>query len=225
MPVISHTHSLLSEIMKTLKKTVRFSDPAWAAGAFTLIELLIVVAIIAILAAIAVPNFLEAQVRSKVSAARADMRSLVTAIEAYAADQNRYPLYGVLNMDGSMQDPHLSPAGAPAHKFLNNRATTPIAYITSLPLDPFIKGQAPPRPDWAHFWPRYFYTNFDQFSQAMGPSPPPVIALKKAAYGSWILSGAGPDRDRLDLNRDLPYDPTNGTISDGDLIRSPLFHR
>ncbi|HPB33001.1 MAG TPA: prepilin-type N-terminal cleavage/methylation domain-containing protein, partial [Candidatus Sumerlaeota bacterium] len=41
--------------MKTLKKTVRFSDPAWAAGAFTLIELLIVVAIIAILAAIAVP--------------------------------------------------------------------------------------------------------------------------------------------------------------------------
>jgi prepilin-type N-terminal cleavage/methylation domain-containing protein len=32
--------------------------------AFTLIELLIVVAIIAILAAIAVPNFLEAQVRS-----------------------------------------------------------------------------------------------------------------------------------------------------------------
>ena len=58
--------------------------------AFTLIELLIVVAIIAILAAIAVPNFLEAQTRSKVSRTKADMRSLVTAIEAYRADNNDY---------------------------------------------------------------------------------------------------------------------------------------
>jgi prepilin-type N-terminal cleavage/methylation domain-containing protein len=49
--------------------------------AFTLIELLIVVAIIAILAAIAVPNFLEAQVRSKVSRSYADMRSIATATE------------------------------------------------------------------------------------------------------------------------------------------------
>jgi len=49
--------------------------------AFTLIELLIVVAIIAILAAIAVPNFLEAQTRSKVARAKADLRSIATAIE------------------------------------------------------------------------------------------------------------------------------------------------
>jgi prepilin-type N-terminal cleavage/methylation domain-containing protein len=57
--------------------------------AFTLIELLIVVAIIAILAAIAVPNFLEAQVRSKVARVKTDMRSIATGLESYTVDYNR----------------------------------------------------------------------------------------------------------------------------------------
>jgi prepilin-type N-terminal cleavage/methylation domain-containing protein len=59
--------------------------------AFTLIELLILVAIIAILAAIAVPNFLEAQIRSKVAAARDEMHTLAAALEAYWIDQRAYP--------------------------------------------------------------------------------------------------------------------------------------
>ena len=62
------------------------------AEGFTLIELLIVVAIIAILAAIAVPNFLDAQMRSKVSRVKADIRSMVTAVESYAVDHNGYPI-------------------------------------------------------------------------------------------------------------------------------------
>ena len=57
--------------------------------AFTLIDLLIVVAIIAILAAIAVPNFLEAQTRSKISRAKADMRTMATALESYLVDNNK----------------------------------------------------------------------------------------------------------------------------------------
>ena len=60
-------------------------------SAFTLIELLIVVAIIAILAAIAVPNFLEAQTRAKVSRAKADMRTEATALETYNIDWGTYP--------------------------------------------------------------------------------------------------------------------------------------
>ncbi len=59
---------------------------------FTLIELLIVVAIIGIIAAIAIPNLLNAIDRGKQKRSMADMRSIGTAIESYAVDQNRYPV-------------------------------------------------------------------------------------------------------------------------------------
>lgn len=58
---------------------------------FTLIELLIVVAIIGILAAIAIPNLLQAQVRAKIARVKADMHTVVTAMELYAVDHNDYP--------------------------------------------------------------------------------------------------------------------------------------
>lgn len=58
---------------------------------FTLIELLIVFAIIAILAAIAILRFLEAQVRSKVRRIQADQRTVATVLEVYSVDYNRYP--------------------------------------------------------------------------------------------------------------------------------------
>ena len=64
--------------------------------AFTLIELIIVVAIIAILAAIAIPNFLEAQTRAKVARVQSDMRTIGMALETYRVDTNLYvfPSYG-----------------------------------------------------------------------------------------------------------------------------------
>ena len=98
--------------------------------AFTLIELLIVVAIIAILAAIAIPNFLEAQVRSKVSRAKADMRSLATAFEAYRVDNTHYPPdYQLVVWNLQLYTPGL---------YLELQVlTTPISYISSIPKDPF----------------------------------------------------------------------------------------
>lgn len=58
---------------------------------FTLIELLIVVAIIGIIVAIAIPNLLNAIQRAKQRRSMGDIRSIATAVEAYAVDFNRYP--------------------------------------------------------------------------------------------------------------------------------------
>ncbi len=58
--------------------------------AFTLIELMIVVAIIGILAAIAVPNFVKFQCRSKQSEAKGNLKALYVAQEAYRAENDTY---------------------------------------------------------------------------------------------------------------------------------------
>ncbi len=79
---------------------------------FTLIELLIVVAIIGIIAAIAIPNLLNAIDRGRQKRTMADIRSVGTAAEAYAVDNNRYPNEGALGtleaVDGGL-DTHVEP--------------------------------------------------------------------------------------------------------------------
>lgn len=59
---------------------------------FTLIELLIVVAIIGILAAIAIPQFSSYRVKSYNTAAASDLKNVKTALEAYYADNQAYPV-------------------------------------------------------------------------------------------------------------------------------------
>lgn len=61
-------------------------------NAFTLIELLIVVAILSILAMIAVPNFLMAAQRADRSACAAHLKTLGTAMLSYKVDYNHFPL-------------------------------------------------------------------------------------------------------------------------------------
>ena len=55
---------------------------------FTLIELMIVVVIIGILAAIAIPKFANTKEKAYVASMKSDLRNLVTAQEAYFSDNN-----------------------------------------------------------------------------------------------------------------------------------------
>lgn len=67
---------------------------------FTLIELMIVIAIIGILAAIAIPQFSAYRKRSYNAAAEADLRNAATAQEAYFVDYSTYS-NGVTGLLGS----------------------------------------------------------------------------------------------------------------------------
>ena len=182
---------------------------------FTLIELLIVVAIIAILAAIAVPNFLEAQTRSKVSRCKADMRSTLTALEAYGVEYNTYPPMGDI-FNGH------NPNGDGFHARVPSYLTTPIAFMTSITYDPFVSQNST---WWNAVYPigtqvgkRYVYYNTKVLVIVNGSD------LWGGLYnwvGAHLIYGYGPDQTPFQGARAtlLPYDPTNGTISAGNIIR------
>lgn len=197
--------------------------------AFTLIELLIVVAIIAILAAIAVPNFLEAQVRSKVARAKADMRTLATGIEQYHVDYGGYPdIFTRMN--------HL---------------TTPIAYLSTIPRDVFRLQQATGGHSWRQGWYRYGAMEIDHPSRWVISSVGPDTDID--TYSSMNSNNGGNDTDDTEnwepdnnalrfypgyspelfssngakvneaVFKYISYDPSNGSVSNGDIYRLSDF--
>jgi prepilin-type N-terminal cleavage/methylation domain-containing protein len=196
-----------------------------SSNAFTLIELLIVVAIIAILSAFAVPNFLNAQTRAKISRTKGDMRSIASAIESYHVDYHAYPPgYNPLSISGL------------------NVLTTPIAFLTSSSiLDPF---SSPGLPESKRLLTYELVNSQGKIIEAGGgmysvyPDLPQGESIKGVG---WWLAGRGPDKafgfktvnPEYDIRKryyesdtfpepflDTVYDPTNGTGSIGNIYRA-----
>ncbi|MCX7050156.1 MAG: prepilin-type N-terminal cleavage/methylation domain-containing protein [Candidatus Sumerlaeota bacterium] len=192
-------------------------------SAFTLIELLIVIAIIAILALIAIPNFLEAQVRAKVSRAMADLRSIATALEAYMVDRNTYPpndgLYNAVPVE----------------------LTTPIAYISDvMMIDPFATGINKQISASGNIAPYYTYMKIVTLQESIQSAAAGRVCPNEAIdfwnpnaflkYGGWRMVSIGPDRMYCYragfpaplYGSDVLYDPSNGTISFGNILRTQI---
>jgi type IV pilus assembly protein PilA len=75
---------------------------------FTLIELMIVVAIIGILAAIAIPNFLKFQAKSKQSEAKTNLGAIYTGQISYFGESNSFGNFDMINW---------SPSGTPRYHY------------------------------------------------------------------------------------------------------------
>ncbi len=78
-------------------RTAKHSD------GFTLIELLVVIIIIGILLAVAVPSYLGFKGRADTSAAKANVRAAVPAVEAFYSDHGTYS--GMTNAELALIDP------------------------------------------------------------------------------------------------------------------------
>ena len=97
------------------------------AKGFSLIEVLVVVAIISILAAVVVPRIMDEPDRARVVRAEQDIRALVTALNLYRLDNATYP-----STEQGLQALVERPSGTPEPR--NWKAG---GYIDQLPLDPW----------------------------------------------------------------------------------------
>ncbi len=186
---------------------------------FTLIELLIVIAIILILISIALPNFLEAQLRAKATRVQGEFRTLSIAMEEYALDykdypQNWYDLYAHPEWSGKSRFYGL---GMHYTRTCLPQITTPTAYLKNVDYDE-------PFPYVGMLNQGYFYAHTDYTVKSKG--------LYWHQPSLWCFASCGPDHLFHEDWKILPgypsgnwveYSPTNGTTSAGNLTKYGPF--
>ncbi len=171
-----------------------------------MIELLIVVAIIGILAAIAVPNFLNAQTRAKIARAEADHRAIATAVEMYRMDNNAYPARGQLMVNTRLE--------------FYIRLTTPVAYMSGIVRDLFFKPELVDGTDqYSNLYPFQDPVQTDNFKQNSNYYD--LIPDEKVRRDRWVLLCAGPDGNyESSAGRSyVIFNASNGLLSNGDIMR------
>ncbi len=97
------------------------------ASGFTLVEVLVVVVILGILAAVVVPRVMDQPDRAKVTKARADVQAMITALNLYRLDNHHYP-----STNQGLQALVQRPGGQP--EAVNWKAG---GYLDRLPKDPW----------------------------------------------------------------------------------------
>jgi prepilin-type N-terminal cleavage/methylation domain-containing protein len=82
MPAPQNTHSFSTCLLR---------KPQKGRGGFTLVEVMVVIGIIALLAAVAVPNYLRARKRTQATRCLEDLRLIDSACDQYAIENNKLP--------------------------------------------------------------------------------------------------------------------------------------
>ena len=165
-------------------------------SSFTLIELLIVVAIIGILAAIAVPSFMNARIRAMVAHSRSEMRTYLMVQQTYFMDQKDIPGH----YDGKEEHcPYIK-----------------LGYLSGPLTDPFMEGRDD-LPLFKYHQGMYHSTHLRD-PVGVGKENPVFYEEWVRKGKGYVIFGEGPTR----FSSWTYYNPSNGIRSNGRLMAASI---